>query len=146
MREDRRSHSPAVSTACDVRCTRASMMTHLTIQQLPGSAESFEAYSCNICYGGIGLYSLSPVSVGKEVLIKIFYSPDSNTELVETITGTVRWCKSIGKMYGAGVQFKVLDPNQQPLLFSYIESALQFHHVRPTKRKNPSRAKGDRDG
>jgi Tfp pilus assembly protein PilZ len=121
------------------------MMTHLTVQY-PDSAESFEAYSCNVCYGGMGFYGSSPVRVGKEVLIKLFYSPDGNTELVESITGNIRWCKPIGKMYGAGVQFKELDPNQQPLLFSYIESALQFHHVRPAKRRNLSRTKGVRNG
>jgi|GEM_PF-2226675 len=121
------------------------MLTHLTVQY-PNSAESFEAYSCNVCYGGIGFYCSSPVQVGKEILIKIFCTPDSNMELVETITGTVRWYKPIGKMYGAGVQFKELDPDQQPLLFSYIESALRFHHTQPSVRRNPSPIKGDRNG
>jgi Tfp pilus assembly protein PilZ len=121
------------------------MMAHLTVQY-SGSDESFEAYSCNVCYGGMGFYSSNPVQVGREILIKIFYSPDGNTELLENIAGTVRWCKPIGKMYGAGVQFKVLDPDRQPLLFTYIESALQFHHVRPTDRRKSLRSKGDPDG
>ncbi len=110
------------------------MMTMLIVAY-GGRSASIEAYSQNVSYRGMGFYSVSPVTVGKGVHIKIYYTPESDRGLIETIDGIVRWCKPVGQWYGAGIEFEDINPDKQPLLFSYIESALRFHHLQP-HRKN----------
>ncbi len=128
----------------DFGSVRASMMTRLTIEYTDHS-DSFPAYSCNVSYGGMGFYSTGPVQSDREVVIKIWYTPHTDLGLAETVNGTVKWCKPIGQLYGAGVEFTGLHSNHQPLLYSYIESALEFHHVKLAGEKLTS-ARSKRNG
>jgi hypothetical protein len=118
----------AASKVFEVRCTRANMMTALMVEY-PGLSNPMAGVSHNVSFGGMGFYCEALIPSGTEVSLRICYSPENDFNFSEMVKGTVKWCKRIGKWYGVGVQFKDLDPQNQPLLYSYIDSALKFHHV-----------------
>ncbi len=118
------------SAGYGIKCSRANLVTSVTLER-GGAAGPMEALTINVSHRGMGFYVPERIEVGKEVLINITYFPGGDAKWVETVCGVVKWCRPIGNWHGAGVEFKYLDPDQQSLLISYIESALQFHHVHP---------------
>lgn len=129
-RKGERDFSASQQGGYGIQCSRANLMASIKVESIDRSM-SIEALTQNVSHQGMGFYSPKYLPQGKEVLINVYCLPNSELNWVETVTGTVKWCKRIGGWYGAGVEFKDMNAEQQSLLFAYIESALQFYHSRP---------------
>ncbi len=79
------------------------------------------AYTINVSYGGICLYTRQLVPADSDVLVKIFYPEHAVKDYAETIRGTVKWYRSVGNMYGIGIRFSSIDPDQHPVLLAMLE-------------------------
>jgi c-di-GMP-binding flagellar brake protein YcgR len=80
-----------------------------------------EAYSINVSYGGICLYTKQFLPVGTEATIQLFYLDEIGDKSFETLEGTVRRYRPVGQMYGVGIEFKTIDPIAHPILTSLLE-------------------------
>jgi len=82
-----------------------------------------EGYAVNASFGGIGLYSQKALLVGTKIQIKITFVDGTGIELFEVISGTVVWCKPAGQLYGMGIEFINLDPEEHGMFKRYLEMA-----------------------
>jgi hypothetical protein len=99
---------------------RASLHHSLELQ-FPGESTKITAKATDIGYGGIGLHCPKRLPVGQEVLVTIGF-PNSDLVLqFETVAGTVRWCRTQGFGYVAGIKFKKFVPDEHPRLTAFLE-------------------------
>ena len=79
------------------------------------------AYTINVSQGGICLYTSQLVPADSDVMVKIFYPDHSPKDYAETIRGTVKWYRAVGNMYGVGIKFTSIEPDQHPVLLSILD-------------------------
>lgn len=70
-----------------------------------GSRAAGRAVAVNISREGVGLYTARPFEPKDKVLVKMTVLMNGALTASEEISGTVRWIKSIGKNYCAGIRF-----------------------------------------
>src|SRR4030066_952383 len=90
------------------------------------SDEVMEALISSISKGGLGIYSPTMVTVGRELDIKIsFLQSNGNEEITEIIPGRVVWTKKFHNNFVIGIAFLTLDNTRHSMLLSYLEAAAQ---------------------
>ncbi len=78
-----------------------------------------EAYALDISYGGMSFNLDQPLNGNVEVIIH--FTNGKGKVLKETVAGRVIWCKPIGSLYRAGIEFENLNDYDHPQLFTYIK-------------------------
>ena len=92
----------------------------------PDSEEVMEALISSISKGGLGIYSPTILTVGRELDIKIsFLQTNGNEEITEIIPGRVVWTKKFHNNFVIGIAFLTFDHTRQSTLLSYLEAAAQ---------------------
>jgi hypothetical protein len=79
------------------------------------------ANAINLSYGGLGLYALERLPVGKQVTVKLGFWDVRGILHFETVDGVVRWCRSKGPGYAAGIRFDGLTPEKQRRIIALLE-------------------------
>ncbi len=94
--------------------------------RFPASSLSVKGSANDLSYGGIGIYCGQRLPVGEETLIIMgFLSPNGEIRF-ETIEGSVRWCRTKGPGFTAGVEFGELDPERHILLLTFLDKTECF--------------------
>ena len=92
----------------------------------PDSDDVMEALISSISKGGIGIYSPTILSLGRELEIKIsFLQTNGNEEITEIIPGKVVWTKKFHNNFVIGIAFLTFDNLRHSLLLGYLEAAAQ---------------------
>jgi len=90
----------------------------------PESGEAVDALVSNVSQGGIGIYSPVPLTVGRDVRVKIsFLQTNGNQEVTEVIPGKVAWVKPLHNHFVIGITFTVLDSDRHSNLLNTIQGA-----------------------
>lgn len=92
------------------------------VEVLRDTRERVEVSGINIGSGGIGVYSPLKMDLDEEVTLVLHFIDHQVGKVPESLRATIRWVKPIGNYYEIGFQFGYLDPNNQALLISYMES------------------------
>ena len=90
------------------------------------SEEVMEALISSISKGGLGIYSSTMLTVGRELDIKIsFLQTNGNEEITEIIPGKVVWTKKFHNNFVIGIAFLTFDNSRHSKLIIYLEAAAQ---------------------
>ena len=81
------------------------------------------AYPFSAGYGGMGVYTLRPIPIGREIITRVFLTMGNGRKVTDTITSTVKWCDLIGGMYRLGIEFKEMNPKEHQTFLSYLKGA-----------------------
>ncbi len=87
------------------------------------TGDSTEAYTFNISYGGLGIYTPKPVVEKNRVQICIPFTDPTGKPLEETVVGTVRWVRPFKGICGFGIEFEELDRKDHPMTLNFIHEA-----------------------
>ena len=88
---------------------------------------SFNAYIGGISRGGLEFYSEESIKPGQKLKISLTFKDLDGKEVVEVLTGQVRWSAPFQDAFIAGVQFDVIvDGKATPALDRYIELSEQY--------------------
>ncbi len=88
--------------------------------QFQEDSQRILANAVDISYGGIGLHSPKRVPVGHDVVVHFKFLVDRSVIQVEAVPGMVKWCRPMGFSFSAGIQFTEIDPEEYPLLASFL--------------------------
>jgi hypothetical protein len=80
-----------------------------------------KANAINIGPGGIGLHSPKRIPVGQKVAVSIGFLNDPETLQFEVVDGTVKWCRTHGPGFMAGIEFNGINPHQHPRLVTLLQ-------------------------
>jgi len=81
------------------------------------------AYPFSAGYGGMGMYTLRPISIGREITARIFLNMGKGKKVMDTITSVVKWCDLMGGMYRLGIEFKEINPKEHRPLLAYLKGS-----------------------
>jgi c-di-GMP-binding flagellar brake protein YcgR len=81
------------------------------------------AYPFSAGYGGMGVYTLRPISIGQEITARIFLNMGNGKKVMDTITSVVKWCDLMGGMYRLGIEFKEINPKEHRPLLAYLKGS-----------------------
>lgn len=81
------------------------------------------AYPFSAGYGGMGVYTLRPISVGQEVTARIFLNMGDGKKVIDAINSIVKWCDLIGGMYRLGIEFKDINPKEHRPFLAYLKGS-----------------------
>ncbi len=79
------------------------------------------ANATDLSYGGLGLYALERLPVGKQVLVRLGFWDVRGILRFETVDGVVRWTRPKGHGYAAGIRFDGLTPEKHPRISALLE-------------------------
>jgi hypothetical protein len=89
----------------------------------PEEAIRINANAIDISPGGIGLDSPKRIPVGQKVTISIGFLKDPKSTQFEAVEGTVKWCRTHGPRFTAGIEFNEITPLQHPLLSTFLKQS-----------------------
>ncbi|GEM_PF-220591 len=87
------------------------------------SQDITEAYTFNISYGGLGIYSPKPIAEKSHVRIYIPFTDPEGKPIEETMDGTVRWVRQFKGHYAFGIEFEELDNKEHLMTLNFIQEA-----------------------
>ncbi len=79
------------------------------------------AEAIDIGHGGIGLSCNKRIPVGREVTVRIAFLIPYQSIQFETVVGMVKWCRTQGFKFVAGIEFKDLNSRQHPKLTAFLQ-------------------------
>ncbi len=83
----------------------------------PGSRGVRSAMAINISRVGMGLYTAAPLQKREKIIVRMTILKNGALVSSEEIHGTVRWIKSIGKSFAAGIKFdKEINKTDFPVI------------------------------
>ncbi len=89
-----------------------------------GSRAAGRAVAVNISKEGVGLYTSRPLMPKDKVVIKMTVLMNGALTASEEVQGTVRWIKSIGKNFCAGIKFdEQITGKEHPVIARCISYA-----------------------
>ncbi len=97
---------------------RPSMIGLVDLIEQPGQPPT-EAYSINISYGGMAIYSRKALT--DRVWIKVYFEDATGKRLSEMVTGRVAWTRPLGTWQAAGIEFDNLDPKLHSMILGFLE-------------------------
>lgn len=100
--------------------TRVSLTGRIDVRK-NGETSSLGCQAVNISKGGAAIYSQKPYEINAELVLTVFFKNVSGEES-EVIAGMIRWIKPVENMFAIGVQFKEINMESHPLIFSYLDS------------------------
>jgi hypothetical protein len=86
----------------------------------PEDSIRIKANAIDISPGGIGLSSPKRIPVGQKVVVSIGFLKDFETIQFEVVGGTVKWCRTHGHGFTAGIEFNEINPLQHPRLATFL--------------------------
>ncbi|GEM_PF-2656183 len=89
--------------------------------QFAEDSTKMTADATDIGHGGIGLSCNKRIPVGREVIVKIGFSIPYQAIQFETVVGMVKWCRTQGFRFVAGIEFKDLNSGQHPKLMAFLQ-------------------------
>jgi len=84
------------------------------------------AYPFSAGYGGMGVYTLRPISIGQEVIARVFLNMGNGKKVTDTINSIVKWCDLIGGMYRLGIEFKEINPKEHRPFLAYLKESARW--------------------
>lgn len=99
---------------------RIRMVSHLEVMFRDDGAR-INAFTTNVSRNGLGFCSGKEVEVGRDVDIKIYFDQPHDKQVVETISGKIKWVKQISRIFEAGVQFHDTDLKRYPTLAQHVQ-------------------------
>ncbi len=84
---------------------RKYLIADIKIKKAGNSRAARSAVAVNISREGVGLYTAKPFEPREKVIVRMTVLMNGVLTASEEVPGTVRWIKSIGKNYCAGVKF-----------------------------------------
>ncbi len=94
-------------------------ITSLADLEVDGSGEHIEAYVMNVSRNGVGLYSPTPVDVGKEVTVHLTFNHHGELHTESTTGEVIRSNPHVG-VHLIGIRFEGLTESTHPELVSFI--------------------------
>ena len=89
----------------------------------PEESIRIKANAIDISPGGIGLHTSKRIPVGQKVVVKIGFLNAHATIQFETFDGTVKWCRTQGFGFTAGIEFNGINPQQHPRLVNFLQQS-----------------------
>jgi hypothetical protein len=89
--------------------------------QFSEDSTKIKADAIDIAPGGIGLSCNKRIPVGREVTVKIGFSSPYHSIQFESVVGMVKWCRTQGFKFVAGIEFKDLNPREHPRLMAFLQ-------------------------
>ncbi len=89
--------------------------------QFPEDSTRIKADTTDIGHGGIGLSCNKRIPVGREVIVKIGFLSPYQVIQFETVVGVVKWCRTQGFGFVAGIEFKDLNSREHPRLMAFLQ-------------------------
>jgi c-di-GMP-binding flagellar brake protein YcgR len=80
-----------------------------------------KAEAIDIGQGGMGLSCNKRIPVGREVTVRVGFSTPYQSIQFETVVGMVKWCRTQGFKFVAGIEFKDLNAHQHPKLMEFLQ-------------------------
>ncbi len=80
-----------------------------------------QANATDLSYGGVGLYALERLPVGKKVIVQLGFWDARGLLCIETVDGVVRWTRPKGHGYAAGIRFDGLIPEKHQRIVAFLE-------------------------
>lgn len=99
---------------------RIRMVSHLEIL-FRGDGARINAFTTNISREGLAFCTGKQVDVGRDVDINIYFDQSPDKQVIETISGKIKWVKQISRIYEAGVQFNDTDLMKYPILSQHVQ-------------------------
>jgi len=87
----------------------------------PEESIRIKANTIDIGPGGIGLHSSKRIPVGQKVVVSIGFLNAHEAIQFEVVEGTVKWCRTHGFGFTAGIEFNGINPQQHPRLVTFIQ-------------------------
>ena len=89
----------------------------------PEDAIRIKANAIDISSGGIGLDCPKRIPVGQKVMISIGYLNNPKPIQFEAVDGIVKWCRTHGPRFTAGIEFNEVTLHQHPLLNTFLKQS-----------------------
>jgi hypothetical protein len=87
----------------------------------PELSVRIDANAIDLSYGGLGLYALERLPVGRPVTVRLSFWDVRGILHTETVDSVVRWCRPKGHGYAAGIRFDSLLPEKHPRIIALLE-------------------------
>jgi hypothetical protein len=100
---------------------RIPMMSDVVELDFPELSVRIHANVINLSYGGLGLYALQRLPVGKTLIAKLGFWDVRGFLHFETVAGVVRWTRPKGHGYVGGIRFNELDPEKHARIIAFLE-------------------------
>jgi hypothetical protein len=97
--------------------------------RLESRGNRINGVAVNLSAKGVGICCLTPIQIGSEAVITLYFHDKREGLLSESVQGKIKWTETFGTLSAAGIEFsRDLNEEDHFLILSHIEILKEFEN------------------